>query len=128
MWFVQDTSEGCVVPGFQLDKKENLYDCQALSASFPSDWKFDIPAKEINKCYGYALGQGSIVNLVAEIATDGRVHKRQSRRLLLVGPYSDWQEYLEFAICMEVMPYTELKYHYVQRKKDYFEHGNVPSS
>lgn len=100
----------------------------ALTASFGSDWNFDLPIKEINKRYGYALAEGSIISFVVEMATAGRVHKRQFGRLPLVGPYSDWQQCLGLAIRIEWMTSSGPKCHYAQKKKDRFEYGDVPSS
>lgn len=90
-------------------------------------WLLNVPCKKINK-HGYNLEDGSIVSVVVEIATDGRVHKRQYGRLPLVGRFSDWQQCLGFAVRIEWMTSTGLKCHYVQRHIDRFEHGNIPSS
>ena len=85
-----------------------------------------VPTEKIND-YG-ELHHNSLVDVVVEIRTDGQIHSRQYGRLPFIGPYSDWQECLGFAIRVEFMTSQGLRSHYVQKHKDRREVGNVPTS
>ena len=88
-------------------------------------YKVDVPHDLIQQQED--LKHLATVSIVVEIITDGRVHQRQFGRLPYIGPYSDWQECLGFAIRMEFMTHQGLKCHYLQKPKDSFKHGNVPT-
>lgn len=76
---------------------------------------------------GGALKPRSNVDVVVEILTNGAVHARQHGRLPYIGPYSDWQDCLGFAIRIEFQTPQGMRYHYLQRAGEQFK-GGIPSS
>ena len=102
---------------------------KGLAVFLHGNIEIDIPVNKLKhfKHVG-VLKPGALANVVIEIRTDGHVHQRQFGRLPLVGPYSDWQSCLGFAIRLEFMTPDGLHCHYVQKKKDHYNNGGVPSS
>ena len=90
-----------------------------------SPYTVDVPTTKIDD--DDVLQHHAFVNIVVEMRTDGLIHRRQFGRLPFIGPYSDWQECLGFAIRLEFMTPRGLKCHYIQKKKDHYD-GNVPTS
>lgn len=98
LWVRQDG------PGFMTFRKPQtpLYDDnRGLAVNIHHDLNTDIPASKLDHLG--ALKPKAIVSLVVEIITDGRIHSRQFGRLPFVGPYSDWQDCLGFAVRIEFM-------------------------